>query len=190
MKLNTPNKLTLLRILLVPTYMVFLLADSIPHHFFWATLLFAAASVTDFFDGHLARKHGLVTNFGKFLDPLADKMLITGALLCFVQLGFISGVVTMVIIAREFMVTSLRLIAVGDGTVIAAGTLGKVKTVMQIVAVIVTMLLHELLALGALRSTFPHNMVTEAMMWVVAAVTVISGVQYMWANRNFIHPEK
>lgn len=190
MKLNTPNKLTLLRVVLVPAYMVFLLTDSIPNHFFWAAVLFSAAAVTDFFDGHLARKHGLITNFGKFLDPLADKMLITAALICFVELGFIGSAVTVVIIVREFMVTSLRLIAAGDGTVIAAGTLGKVKTVMQIFAVIFTMLLHALMEFGALPVTFAHRMVTEPLMWAVALITVVSGVQYIWVNRACIHPEK
>ncbi len=182
MKLNTPNKLTLLRIALVPTYMVFLLIDAIPNHYLWAAVLFCIASVTDFLDGHLARKHGLVTNFGKFLDPLADKMLITAALICFVELGFIGSAVTVVIITREFMVTSLRLIA--------AGLLGKVKTVMQIFAVVFIMLLHALIELGALGEMFAHRMITEPLMWVVAAITVISGFQYIWANRSSIHPEK
>ncbi len=190
MKLNTPNKLTLLRIALVPTYMVFLLVDAIPNHYLWAAVLFCIASITDFLDGHLARKHGLVTNFGKFLDPLADKMLITAALICFVELGFIGSAVTVVIITREFMVTSLRLIAAGDGNVIAAGMLGKVKTVMQIFAVVFIMLLHALIDLGALGETFAHRMITEPLMWVVAAITVISGFQYIWANRSSIHPEK
>ncbi|MFA9380076.1 MAG: CDP-diacylglycerol--glycerol-3-phosphate 3-phosphatidyltransferase [Acetanaerobacterium sp.] len=190
MKLNTPNKLTLLRILLVPTYMIFLLVDAIPHNFLWAAVLFGIASVTDFFDGHLARKHGIVTNFGKFLDPLADKMLITAALICFVELGLIGSVVAVVIISREFMVTSLRLIVAGEGNVIAAGIFGKVKTVMQIFAVVFIMLLHALLDIGALGAAFPHRMVTEILMWVVAAVTVVSGVQYIWANRGLINPEK
>ncbi len=190
MKLNTPNKLTLLRIVLVPAYMIFLLAEAIPYHFLWAAILFSIASFTDFLDGHLARKRGLVTTFGKFLDPLADKMLITAALICFVELGFISSAVTVVIIAREFMVTSLRLIAVGEGNVIAAGPLGKLKTVMQIFAAIFIMLLHAAIDVGALSETFAHTMITEPLMWVVAAITVISGVQYIWANRACINTEK
>ncbi|SDM65481.1 CDP-diacylglycerol--glycerol-3-phosphate 3-phosphatidyltransferase [Acetanaerobacterium elongatum] len=189
-KLNTPNRLTLLRIVLVPAYMVFLLLPQIPHNYLWAAIMFSAAAYTDYLDGHLARKHNMVTNFGKFLDPLADKMLVTAALICFVELGFIGSVVTVVIITREFMVTSLRLVAAGAGNVIAAGMFGKVKTVMQIIVTVAIMLMHEAMAIGALPAAFPHRMVSETMMWVVAAVTVASGIQYLWLNRRYINPEK
>ncbi len=190
MKLNTPNKLTLLRIVLVPAYMIFLLLPQIPLNYLWAALMFSAAAYTDYLDGHIARKQGLVTNFGKFLDPLADKMLVTAALICFVELGFIGSVVTVVIITREFMVTSLRLIAAGEGTVIAAGMLGKIKTVTQIIVTVMIMLIQQLIALGALSASFPHRIISDILIWGVAAITVVSGVQYVWQNRHFINPEK
>jgi len=127
--MNTPNKLTLLRVLLIPAFIVAMLC--IPDC--WggpiiSTVVFSFASITDALDGHLARKRNQVTNFGKFLDPLADKMLVITALILLQHQGLIHPVITVIIIARELMVTSLRLVAAGGGTVIAAGTLGKIKT--------------------------------------------------------------
>lgn len=113
--MNTPNKLTIVRILLVPAFMIFLLGKNIPWHMLFAIFCFLVASVTDFVDGRLARKNNQITNFGKFLDPLADKLLVISALVCFVQLGLADSWLAMIIIARELLVTSLRLVASGSG---------------------------------------------------------------------------
>lgn len=119
--MNTPNKLTVLRVLLVPLFLAFLLVGRIPAHYLLALIVFIAASVTDSLDGYLARKNSQVTTFGKFLDPLADKILVLSAMISFIELGLCGSLVVVIMIAREFMVTSLRLVAVsGDGTVIAA----------------------------------------------------------------------
>lgn len=183
--MNTPNKLTVLRILIVPVFMVFLLDGRIPGNMMWAALCFAAASVTDLIDGKLARKRNQVTTFGKFLDPIADKMLVAAALICFVQLGYADAVVAVVIIAREFLVTSLRLIAVDSGTVIAANYWGKTKTVSQIIAILAVMLFHSF---GAMPVGF--DLLGRVLLWVAAAFTVVSGVQYAWANRRHIDTYK
>ena len=120
--MNTPNKLTMLRVMLVPVFLVFLMVSRIPYNFLYALAIFIAASLTDLLDGYLARKNNQVTTFGKFLDPLADKVLVLSAMICFIQLELASSVAVVIVIAREFMVTSLRLVAVsGSGKVIPAG---------------------------------------------------------------------
>lgn len=179
--MNTPNKLTVVRILLVPAFMVFLLVTVIPLHMWLALLCFVLASVTDFVDGFLARKNNQVTTFGKFLDPLADKLLVISALVCFVQLGLGDAWVAMIIVARELLVTSLRLIAAGSGTVIAANLWGKVKTVSQIIA-IVGVMAFAALGMGPLAGV--------VLLWVAAGFTIVSGVQYMWAYRRCIDTTK
>lgn len=167
--------------LLVPVFLVLLLIESIPGHMFWAMLCFILASVTDLIDGHLARKYDQITDFGKFLDPLADKLLVTAALVGFVQLGLSDSWVAMVIIAREFLVTSLRLVAAGSGKVIAANIWGKAKTNSQIFAILLAML-------GSLLR-WPAG-IGVAALWVAAALTIISGIQYTWAYRNYIDTSK
>ena len=126
--MNTPNKLTVLRMILVPFFLLFLLVESIPFHGLWALLIFAAASFTDAMDGHIARSRNLVTDFGKFLDPVADKVLTFSALIAFIELGCASSVAVVIMMAREFLVSSLRMVAAGNGTDGAAGKLGKLKT--------------------------------------------------------------
>lgn len=130
--MNLPNKLTLIRIVLVPVCMALMLTG----HFYIALGVFIVASITDFFDGYIARRDNLVTSFGKIMDPLADKILVFGALLCFLQLGFINAWCVVIILAREFFVTGMRVVAVDKGKVIAASWWGKVKTNVQIFAVI------------------------------------------------------
>lgn len=179
--MNTPNKLTMLRILLVPIFMVLLLVKAIPFHILFAGICFIIASLTDLIDGKLARKNGQVTTFGKFLDPIADKLLVTAALVCFVELGLASSWVAMIIIAREFLVTSLRLIASDGGKVIAANFWGKSKTVSQITAVVVVMAVSALSLPALIGSVF---------LWIAAALTVISGVQYLWVYREYINTTK
>lgn len=126
--MNLPNKLTMLRILMIPVFMVFIELNSLPNHILWAFVVFVLASLTDMLDGKIARKYNLVTDFGKFMDPLADKILVTAALIYFIPLGLAPAWIVILILAREFLVTSLRLIASGKGIVIAADKWGKYKT--------------------------------------------------------------
>ena len=189
MKLNTPNKLTILRVCLIPFFVAFLSIDSIPHRYLWALVFFGIASFTDYLDGYLARKYHLITNFGKFLDPLADKLLVISAFMCFVDAGILSAVVVIVTIAREFLVTSVRLVANGKGVVIAADIWGKIKTVSQIIAVIAIMLMQELLYVGILPETFPANTVSEILAWITAAATVVSGARYTAKRWKYIQAD-
>ena len=195
--MNTPNKLTVLRILLVPFFVFFLLMQSIPHHYLIAGLVFGAASLTDHFDGRLARKHNQITDFGKFADPLADKILVMAAFMCFVELGLCGSLVVIIMIFREFVVTSIRLVAVGQGKVIAANAWGKAKTVSQIAAIVVVLVLqyiYELISMGVIvvnavhASTLFYVFVVcgEAAIWISAILTLISGAIYIWDNRSVI----
>ena len=147
--------------------------------------MFAIASFTDYLDGHLARKWGLVTDFGKFADPLADKILTTTAIIYLVQMNLCHPVVLIIIIAREFAVSGVRMIAAGapGGKVIAANMWGKVKTVLQMVSIIVVFVL---LGLGVPATA----LVAHILMWAVGAATLISGVQYLWGNRQYINTAK
>jgi CDP-diacylglycerol--glycerol-3-phosphate 3-phosphatidyltransferase len=181
MKFNLPNRLTVIRILLIPLFMAFMLVEAIPGRMIFALALFVIASLTDLVDGYLARKNNQITDFGKFLDPLADKLLVAAALVCFVELGFTSSWVVIIIIAREFLVTSLRLVASGKGEVIAASFWGKVKTNSQMISVIAVFLC----------AIFGWPMaIGSALLWVAAALTLISGAQYIWQYRNYIYTAK
>lgn len=190
--MNTPNKLTVLRIMLVPVFLVLLLISEIPHNFLWAGIVFGAAGITDYFDGKIARQNNLITDFGKFLDPLADKMLVCAALIAFVELRLVGGIVVIIIISREFMVTSLRLIASGNGEVIAANIWGKVKTITQIVSIVLIMVVQEALYLGLIPKEFKEVCITggNLIMWVVAIITLASGFTYIWDNRIYIKNAK
>ena len=185
--MNTPNKLTVLRVLLVPLFLVFLLVGQIPAHYLLALIVFVVASATDSLDGHLARKNDQVTTFGKFLDPLADKILVLSAMISFIEIGLCGSLVVVIMIAREFMVTSLRLVAVsGDGTVIAAGLLGKVKTVVQMVSVDLILILCMLSEWSILPAGISVPVLAESLMWISAILSVVSGAQYIWKNRAAI----
>lgn len=181
--MNTPNKLTMLRMILVPFFLLFLLAESIPFHGLWALLVFAAASITDAMDGHIARSRNLITDFGKFLDPVADKVLTFAALIAFIELGCASSVAVVIMMAREFLVSSLRMVAAGNGTVIAAGKLGKLKTVITMVSIVAVLLCMALMDFGVLSAAFPVGLVSNILVWISAAITVVSGVEYLWVNR-------
>lgn len=188
--MNLPNKLTVLRVIMVPVFLVFLLIPSIPGNYFWALGIFAAASITDWLDGHIARKRHLVTNFGKFLDPLADKVLVISALICFVKLGIAGAVPVILIVAREFMVSGLRMVAASEeNVVIAAGIWGKLKTAFTMIAIVAILLLQ-----GLTKSSLVSAVVTEVagtvLIWISTALTVISGIQYLWAYRKVIDPSK
>lgn len=176
--MNTANKLTILRVILVPVFMVFLLMESTWAHVV-ALLVFIIASLTDMLDGKIARKYNMITNFGKFMDPLADKMLTTAAFLIFMEKGIIGSWALMIILAREFMVSGVRLLAAGEGNVIAASFWGKFKTVSQMVAIIATILLM-------LSTQFvPENtavLVSAILIWISIVFTIISGVEYVIKN--------
>lgn len=182
--MNLPNKLTCIRMAAVPFFVAVFYLPGVPGHFVWALVLFVLASFTDFLDGQIARKRNLVTDFGKFMDPLADKVLVVSALICFTEMGLVPAPVVIVIIAREFAVTSLRLIAAPKGVVIAADIYGKMKTVAQMVWVI-TVLLQLALEENAIVLPFLAGF-NSVMIWVVTALTVLSGVNYIWANRKLL----
>ena len=204
--MNLPNKLTLTRILLVPVFMVFVSLTSLngiadgsfqPTYYLIAGIVFAAASFTDFLDGHLARKWNMVTDFGKFADPLADKLLTTVAFIYMMRDGVCSPVVLCIILAREFAVSGLRRVAAGakDGKVIAANMWGKVKTVLQMLSIIFYffgMSIASMSATGAEQGVRQILVISisMALCWLVAAVTAISGIKYLWDNRSFINTAK
>lgn len=191
--MNLPNKLTVMRVVMVPFFVAFMLIGAIPYNYLWALLVFAAASITDMLDGKIARKYNLITNFGKFLDPLADKILVASALICFVQLGWCSAWVTALILAREFVVSGVRLVAASSDkkVVIAAGMLGKMKTAMTMVAICVIVFMWILVQFGAITPEgFPIQIISDILMYIAAALTVASGVQYLYDYREFIDPTK
>lgn len=193
--MNLPNKLTLTRIILVPVFMVFVSMTQIgtedfnPTWYLVAGIIFAAASFTDFLDGHLARKWNMVTDFGKFADPLADKLLTTVAFIYMLRDGVCSPVVLCIILAREFAVSGLRMVAAGakDGKVIAANMWGKVKTVLQMITIILYFLMA---ALGGPTDIGMTSFVAQVLCWLVAIATAISGIKYLWDNRSFINTAK
>ena len=204
--MNLPNKLTLTRILLVPVFMIFVSLTSLngiadgtfqATYYLIAGIVFAAASFTDFLDGHLARKWNMVTDFGKFADPLADKLLTTVAFIYMMRDGVCSPVVLCIILAREFAVSGLRMVAAGakDGKVIAANMWGKVKTVLQMLSIIFYffgMSIASMSVTGTEQGVRQILVISISMVlcWLVAAVTAISGIKYLWDNRSFINTAK
>ena len=201
--MNLPNKLTLTRIILVPVFMVFVsltqigTEDFTPTWYLVAGIIFAAASFTDFLDGHLARKWNMVTDFGKFADPLADKLLTTVAFIYMMRDGVCSPVVLCIILAREFAVSGLRMVAAGakDGKVIAANMWGKVKTVLQMLSIIFYFFGLSFATMSATGVEQAARQIivlsiSIVLCWLVAAVTAISGIKYLWDNRSFINTAK
>lgn len=189
--MNTPNKLTMLRIIMVPIFMAFLLWTACPHSYLIAGLLFGAAAITDCIDGKLARKYNQITDFGKFMDPIADKLLVCGALIAMVELGLCSSWVVIIVLLREFMVTSLRLIAAANGgKVIAANMWGKVKTVTQMVAIIAVMAFQEGVYIGLLPDGNLMNLLGQILLWISAAATLISGAVYLKENFDYVKNAK
>ena len=183
--MNLPNKLTMLRILLIPVFMVFVELDSLPGHMLWAFTVFVAASLTDMIDGKIARKYNLITDFGKFMDPLADKILVTAALVYFIPLGLAPAWVVILILAREFLVTSLRLIAAGKGIVIAADRWGKYKTATTMVWIAYALLMQHFW-IGVPAAWALH----VALMVLSLGLTLLSGANYLWKNRALIAQAK
>ena len=171
MTMNLPNKLTIFRVILIPFFVVCMLVPAIPFNNIIACVIFCVASFTDFLDGYLARRDGLVTNFGKFMDPLADKLLVGAALICLVETGQLPAWVVVIIISREFIISGFRLIASDNGVVIAASYWGKWKTVFQMISVVLLILNIEAL-----------SMVTTIALWIALALTVISLLDYVMKN--------
>ncbi len=172
--MNLPNKLTMLRILLVPVFVACMLIPFKGNN--WVALvIFIIASLTDLADGKIARKYNLVTNFGKFMDPLADKLLVTSALICLVGLGKIASWIVIIIVAREFAISGFRLLAANDNIVIAANYWGKFKTTFQMIAII--LLIMDVPQLQIL---------TTLMVYVALALTIISLVTYIWQNKQIL----
>jgi CDP-diacylglycerol--glycerol-3-phosphate 3-phosphatidyltransferase len=198
--MNLPNKITMVRIFMIPFVLLFMLPVSfIGKDSAWnvfiedygmliATILFFIASLTDTIDGQLARKQGIVTNMGKFLDPIADKLLVTSVLIALVQINKISAIVAIIIICREFIVTGIRLLAADKNVVISASNLGKVKTVFQIIAIIIVMLEIQL-SISFANSPFSPALftVSQVMVWVAVLLTIISGIDYMRKNMSFLN---
>lgn len=194
--MNLPNKLTILRILIVPFMIAALLID-FPHHFLVAGLLFGAASLTDFFDGKIARERNLITDFGKFADPLADKIMVISCLVCFVAMKLCDPVLLIIVLFREFSVTSIRLVAASNGTVIAANIWGKVKTVSQIIAIVAVFVFQYFLELckhGIIPLTKEITDMLSCylnsggmiLLWISTIFTIISGIIYIKDNKNCI----
>ncbi|MBQ5756061.1 MAG: CDP-diacylglycerol--glycerol-3-phosphate 3-phosphatidyltransferase [Erysipelotrichaceae bacterium] len=181
--MNLPNKLTLLRVILVPFFLLFLLVDAIPLNGVWALIVFAAASITDALDGHIARSRNLVTDFGKFLDPVADKVLVFSALIAFTEMGLASSVPVVIMIAREFLVSSLRMVAAANGKVIAAGKSGKIKTAVTMVSIVAILLLLALMNFGLLPG-LPLALISNILIWICGIITVYSGVEYLVQNKE------
>jgi CDP-diacylglycerol---glycerol-3-phosphate 3-phosphatidyltransferase len=196
--MNLANKLTLGRIFLVPVFLVFIAVKDIPYGNFIATFIFILAASTDKLDGYVARSRNQITNFGKFMDPLADKLLVTAALISLVELQVVPGWAAVVILAREFAVSGLRSIAAAQGRVIAASWWGKIKTVIQIIAIILLLLkvnIHEakLLKIFVIDNHYVKEFFRIAptiMLMVAVIVTLISGYDYFKKNKEAVSIDK
>lgn len=177
--MNLPNKLTILRVILIPFFVACMLVEQIPYNNYIALVIFVVASLTDMLDGKIARKYNLVTNFGKFMDPLADKLLVSAALICFLEVpgNPMPAWVVIIIISREFIISGFRLVASDAGVVIAAGWWGKVKTVVQL-------LMSILLILNLNGSVI--DVVEWIFIYVAVILTVISLVDYLVKNRDVL----
>ena len=182
--MNLPNKLTLTRIILVPVFMIFVSLTTVsgsadgtfqPVYYLIAGIIFAIASFTDFLDGHLARKWNMVTDFGKFMDPLADKLLVCSAMICLIDMDRIPAWIVIVIISREFIISGFRLVASDNHVVIAASYWGKFKTTFQMIMVI--LMIANIQAL---------NILTQIVMWIALALTIISLIDYIVKNKNVL----
>ena len=196
--MNLPNKLTLARFIMTPIFLILMLVE-FPHHYLAGLIVFIIASLTDYFDGKIARRDGLITTFGKFLDPIADKMLTTAAFLVFLQNGTGYGIIWIVfiVLAREFVVTSVRLISAGSGKIIAANIWGKLKTVMQMIAIIATIFFEYVISefiygieLLPVIIVEPVRIVCSILLWISAILTFIAGITYVIDNKEYINFNK
>lgn len=173
--MNLPNKLTMGRIFAIPVFIVVFFLDLR----YLAGIIFILAAVTDMLDGHIARKHNLVTNFGKLMDPLADKLLVMSALICLAQVGDVAGWMVIVILGREFIITGMRQVAAAQGIVIAAGATGKIKTILQMIAI--PLLILENWPFSAFGVNIPVDMI---FLWLALIMTIVSGTEYIMKNRK------
>ena len=175
--MNLPNKLTVLRVIMIPFFVAFMLTDiGGEYGKYIALAIFVVASLTDLLDGHLARKHNLVTNFGKFMDPLADKLLVCSALICLVEMQRLAAWMVILIISREFIISGFRLIASDNGVVIAASYWGKFKTTFQMLMIILL-----ILDLGGV-----FTLIETAVTWIALALTVISLIDYLIKTKGIL----
>ena len=175
--MNLPNKLTIMRVILIPFFVFFLLSPYFPAYGnYIAVAIFIVASLTDMLDGKIARKYNLVTNFGKFMDPLADKLLVCSAMICLIELDRLAAWIVIVIIAREFIISGFRLVASDNGIVIAANYWGKFKTVSQMAMIIVL--------IADLGGVF--DLIGQILIWLALALTIISLIDYVWTNRQVL----
>ncbi|MCI9052428.1 MAG: CDP-diacylglycerol--glycerol-3-phosphate 3-phosphatidyltransferase [Lachnospiraceae bacterium] len=176
--MNLPNKLTILRVCMIPFFVVFILTDLGGEFGKWIALaIFIIASLTDLLDGKIARKYNLVTNFGKFMDPLADKLLVCSALICFVELGKIPAWIVIIIISREFIISGFRLIASDNGVVIAANYWGKIKTTCQMIMII--------LLIAQIQNPF-FQQLEQISIYLALILTVISLIDYLIKNKKVL----
>lgn len=180
--MNLPNKLTLLRVLLIPVFVIIMMLD-VTNHYLMACLIFIIASITDALDGHIARKNNLVTDFGKFMDPLADKLLVITALICMIESNLVAGWMVIIIVARELTVSILRAIAAADGKVISASGGGKIKTISQMLAIII-------LLLGANIDNSMLLQVGTIFMLIATMLTLYSGADYLYKNKELFMNSK
>ena len=191
--MNLPNKLSLLRGCLIPVFLLFVYVSAIPCHYLLALIVFAAASLTDMLDGKIARKHNLVTNFGKFLDPLADKVLVITALIVLVDLPDfrMNAIPLIIIVAREFMVSGLRLLAAEDGVVIPAGIWGKLKTAFTMVTLVGSLLYLSLAEDFTLcMPDWIRTWMLNGLIWISAGLTILSGMVYLKGCWKYISTSK
>lgn len=173
--MNLPNKLTMGRILAIPVFIVVFLLD----YRYAAAVIFILAALTDMLDGKIARKYNLVTNFGKLMDPLADKLLVMSALICLAQVGDVPGWMVIVILGREFIITGMRQVAAAQGIVIAAGTTGKIKTITQMIAI--PLLILENWPFSLLGVNIPMDVI---FLWIALVMTIVSGAEYIAKNKS------
>ena len=192
MKLNVPNILTIARVFITPIFLAVILMDTLPHRFLIACVIFSIGAITDAIDGHLARKNNQITNFGKFLDPIADKILTTAALLAFMSMGLCNIWIVMLVLTREFAIASVRMIAAAGGVVIPANIWGKIKTVSQMTFTILIMLLGESWEIvsntnAVLFTKLPDlSLISNGLLWITAILTIISGVIYLNDSKKII----
>lgn len=180
--MNLPNKLTLFRIFLIPIFIIVMLLN-IPNKFLIACIIFIIASITDAMDGHIARKYNLVTDFGKFMDPLADKLLVISALTCMIEVGLVSSWMVIIIVSRELTVSILRAIAAADGKVIAASGGGKLKTISQMLSIVI-------LLLGRHFNIESLLLVGWICIFVATLLTLYSGAEYLYKNKELFMNSK
>jgi len=178
--MNVPNTLTVLRVIMIPFFVLFMLGDITSVDKYIALGIFIAASLTDTLDGYLARKNNQVTNFGKFMDPLADKLLVCAAMICLMDLDRLPSWIVIIIISREFIISGFRLIAADNGIVIAASWWGKAKTISQMIMII--------LLIASFGGIF--NVLETAFVYIATVLTVISLVDYIWKNRAVLNEQK